>query len=645
MRPNVCGSRHRPFCCPGWQQKTGNNLCIIPICSRDCGSGGRCVRPNLCMCLGGLISSVCGGRGGGRNGIGIGGGSRGIGGGNGGIGGGNGGIGGGNGGIGGGNGGIGGGNGGIGGGNGGIGGGNGGIGGGNGGIGGGNGGIGGGNGGIGGGNGGIGGGNGGIGGGNGGIGGGNGGIGGGNGGIGGVGGRPNGDGLGTVDGVAGGVRTNGANGRGYNGFNGGVDGNRVDGGGRRPDLGCQTSCLNGGTCQGNRCVCRLGFRGEHCAEPVCQEPCLNGGRCVGPDRCACVYGFTGRRCEADYRTGPCFTKVQHDMCQGQLPGVVCTKQLCCATIGKAWGHPCEHCPERLDCNKGYLKNIHSLQCVDIDECEAIPGLCEGGRCINSIGSFTCECPEGQTRNPETNACEDRNECKDTDVCLNGHCVNTDGSFYCSCNTGFIPSQDRTSCIDARQRYCYTEIRGTNRCRKPLPIPLTQQACCCSKNMGKAWGEGPNDCAPCPMPGEELYQRICQATAFKLPPVDECTINQGLCGEGGRCVDTTEGYTCQCYDGFTHNVVTDRCEDVDECRSGACRGGQCYNTQGSFTCRCPIGFDISSDGRSCIDHDECSETGMCANGICTNMDGSFKCVCNSGFILSSSGFACIGKFIN
>ena len=33
------------------------------------------------------------------------------------------------------------------------------------------------------------------------------------------------------------------------------------------------------------------------------------------------------------------------MCTGQLEGVVCTKQLCCATIGKAWGHPCESCPK------------------------------------------------------------------------------------------------------------------------------------------------------------------------------------------------------------------------------------------------------------------------------------------------------------
>ena len=65
----------------------------------------------------------------------------------------------------------------------------------------------------------------------------------------------------------------------------------------------------------------------------------------------------------DYRTGPCFTRIRNDMCQGQLQGVVCTKQLCCATVGKAWGHPCEQCPAKLDCDKGFLKNIHSGQCV------------------------------------------------------------------------------------------------------------------------------------------------------------------------------------------------------------------------------------------------------------------------------------------
>lgn len=51
------------------------------------------------------------------------------------------------------------------------------------------------------------------------------------------------------------------------------------------------------------------------------------------------------------------------MCQGQLEGVVCTKQLCCATIGLAWGHPCEQCSLSYDCDIGFLKNLHTNQCI------------------------------------------------------------------------------------------------------------------------------------------------------------------------------------------------------------------------------------------------------------------------------------------
>ena len=34
------------------------------------------------------------------------------------------------------------------------------------------------------------------------------------------------------------------------------------------------------------------------------------------------------------------------MCHNQLQGVVCTRLTCCATIGKAWGNPCERCPAK-----------------------------------------------------------------------------------------------------------------------------------------------------------------------------------------------------------------------------------------------------------------------------------------------------------
>lgn len=66
---------------------------------------------------------------------------------------------------------------------------------------------------------------------------------------------------------------------------------------------------------------------------------------------------------SDYRTGPCFTELSDNMCRGQLTGVVCTKQLCCATVGKAWGNPCEQCPTQpAICRTGFLPHHESSTC-------------------------------------------------------------------------------------------------------------------------------------------------------------------------------------------------------------------------------------------------------------------------------------------
>lgn len=95
---------------------------------------------------------------------------------------------------------------------------------------------------------------------------------------------------------------------------------------------------------------------------------------------------------SDYRTGPCFTVVSNQMCQGQLSGIVCTKTLCCATVGRAWGHPCEMCPAQPQpCRRGFIPNIRTGACqgelalslcaqshTRLDSFHRPGGICHGG---------------------------------------------------------------------------------------------------------------------------------------------------------------------------------------------------------------------------------------------------------------------------
>ncbi|CAK8693060.1 unnamed protein product [Clavelina lepadiformis] len=455
------------------------------------------------------------------------------------------------------------------------------------------------------------------------------------------------------------------------------------------DQRCNMRCMNGGECRSNQCRCTYGYTGPYCGQAICGLGCLNGGRCIAPGRCACVYGFTGKRCERDYRKGPCFLTRANNTCTNELSGVMCTKLYCCATVGEGWGHPCEECPARVgNCTKGRLPP----HCTDINECEIMRGLCEGGTCVNTDGSFRCECPKGFRYNPVTHQCIDIDECSETVVCSGGECVNTEGGFICECPSNTKLSRDGTYCIPDVPGRCYTAIES-GMCASPLSNLVRRTMCCCVQNgqetLGKCFaavGQFPERCATigtpeyaqdcgghddftglCSIMGDavcshgfcvdqpETNEYFCQCDDGYEPSADgkdcvdrnECDPNLGIsiCGSYGTCVNTDGSYRCHCQRGFENPPGdNNHCIDIDECQGdGLCEDGVCVNTKGSFVCNCNDGYRASAAQQQCQDIDECSETGgLCEHGRCINVKGDYRCVCNPGYFSSPDHKECIDK---
>eukprot|EP00117_Sycon_ciliatum_P002156 scpid19505/ scgid5889/ Fibrillin-1; MP340 len=248
------------------------------------------------------------------------------------------------------------------------------------------------------------------------------------------------------------------------------------------------------------------------------------------------------------------------------------------------------CYDDVLCKEGFSSarnDNNDFYCQDIEECLFGGHTCYEYRayCINTPGSFLCECHEGYIGDGQL-VCNNVDECSlGTHACHeSSECVDTIGSFGCPCRTGFL-GDGHLECMDLDE------------CRYNL------------HNCGDPAQDNTTNC-------------------HNTPGAFRCECGPGWAGNSSGCTDIDE---------CSSAAASSPC--------GAAENMQCSNTAGSFTCACADGYRLHEslvDGTMtavCVDEDECANPhAACdANALCANIPGSYTCECKDGF--SGNGHRC------
>ncbi|KAK6971066.1 latent-transforming growth factor beta-binding protein 4, partial [Biomphalaria glabrata] len=410
---------------------------------------------------------------------------------------------------------------------------------------------------------------------------------------------------------------------------------------------CASTCqCNGrGYCDPVRgCVCNNNWSGANCELDV--DECLLPTTCNQGFLCFNSLGSYKCECPAGYNIDNMICKDVNE-CSDPTVNITCdlSLEVCRNNIGS---YSC-------DCKQGYSRNQFQV-CVDIDECSADIDKCEQV-CENKAGSYNCLCSSGFVLSDDRRTCvlvkdacialklncsygcrlnstggqecfcpkgyqltgqekcEDINECvsNQSNLCSNKNgCINTNGSFLCTCEVGFKLDNDNRSCI----------------------------AC----NSG-TWGlQCANSCA-CGLGADHCDSRtgcVCKAGytgSYCDQDLDECSNGALKCNITEKCINLPGTATCNCLDGF--EIVNGSCKDVNECSSITTNNcsQRCENTEGGYRCMCYSGYTHDMKTNTCHDIDECQlQTSSCEQ-LCINTEGSYRCSCNSDLFLQADGLTC------
>ncbi|XP_063794586.1 protein crumbs homolog 2 [Pseudophryne corroboree] len=298
--------------------------------------------------------------------------------------------------------------------------------------------------------------------------------------------------------------------------------------------------------------------------------------------------------------------------------------------------------------------LRGVNCeTEIEECLSNP--CQNGaECLDHIGYFSCECPDGY----EGERCqEDTDECQSQPCQNGGICVDAINRFHCNCSdTGFVgdlceteilecasnPCKNNATCLEGIGGYsclCWAGYFG-DQCEMDIDDctdnPCLYDGLCLERSLLSLYNTEPEFNTEFSYSSAAGYVCRCQPgfTGENCSVnIDECESDP--CQNGGTCVDMRNEFMCYCALGYTGTLCA---ENIDDCESGPCQNGaSCQDGVADYTCRCPSpvlggttwgGKNCSVSLEGCLNH-SCENDGICIPTYKGETHG-YTCRCQPGF---------------